>query len=81
MRCSLKRMLRTAGKKEPQGVVYQGVEDDMGDSKDSFKVPWAIGGREPFVVGLFQTEELNGDTWQPGFQKCLGGGKHSCPVE
>ncbi|XP_036293033.2 transient receptor potential cation channel subfamily A member 1 [Pipistrellus kuhlii] len=38
MRCSLKRMLRTVGEKEPQGVVYQGVEDDMDDSKDSFKV-------------------------------------------
>lgn len=46
MRCSLKRMLRTAGKKEPQGVVYQGVEDDMDDSKESFKVLGANGGRE-----------------------------------
>lgn len=46
MRRNLRRMLRTGGKKEPQGVVYQGVEDDMDDSKDSFKVPWAIGGRE-----------------------------------
>ncbi|XP_070248118.1 transient receptor potential cation channel subfamily A member 1 [Myotis yumanensis] len=38
MRRNLRRMLRTGGKKEPQGVVYQGVEDDMDDSKDSFKV-------------------------------------------
>ncbi|XP_036914117.1 transient receptor potential cation channel subfamily A member 1 [Sturnira hondurensis] len=38
MRRSLRNLLRTAGKKEPQGVVYQGVELDLDDSKDSFKV-------------------------------------------
>lgn len=43
MRRSRRRMLRAGGKKEPQGVVYQGVEDDMDDSTNSFKVPWAIG--------------------------------------
>nr|XP_006202494.1 transient receptor potential cation channel subfamily A member 1 [Vicugna pacos] len=38
MKRSLRKMLRPGEKKEPQGVVYQGVEDDMDDSKDSFKV-------------------------------------------
>ncbi|KAM8784412.1 transient receptor potential cation channel subfamily A member 1 [Rhynchonycteris naso] len=38
MRRNLRRMLRTEGKKEPQGVCYQGVEDDMDDFKDTFKV-------------------------------------------
>ncbi|XP_020944897.1 transient receptor potential cation channel subfamily A member 1 isoform X2 [Sus scrofa] len=38
MRSSLRKMLRPGEKKEPPGVVYQGVEDDMEDSKDSFKV-------------------------------------------
>lgn len=31
-------MLRPGEKKEPQGVVYQGVDSDMDDSKESFKV-------------------------------------------
>lgn len=39
-------MLRTAAKKEPQGVVYQGVEDDLDNCKDSFMVSWATDGRE-----------------------------------
>ncbi|KAB1256572.1 Transient receptor potential cation channel subfamily A member 1 [Camelus dromedarius] len=38
MKRSLRKILRPGEKKEPQGVVYQGVEDDMDDSKDSFKV-------------------------------------------
>uniref|UniRef100_A0A8C4MPJ3 Transient receptor potential cation channel subfamily A member 1 n=1 Tax=Equus asinus asinus TaxID=83772 RepID=A0A8C4MPJ3_EQUAS len=38
MKRSLRKMLRPGEKKEPPGVVYQGVEDDMDDSKDSFKV-------------------------------------------
>ncbi|XP_036120372.1 transient receptor potential cation channel subfamily A member 1 [Molossus molossus] len=38
VRCSRRRMLRAGRKKEPQGVVYQGVEDDMDDSTNSFKV-------------------------------------------
>lgn len=42
MKRSLRKMLRPGEKKEPQGAVYQGVEDDMDESKDSFKVPWAI---------------------------------------
>uniref|UniRef100_I3M5D3 Transient receptor potential cation channel subfamily A member 1 n=1 Tax=Ictidomys tridecemlineatus TaxID=43179 RepID=I3M5D3_ICTTR len=37
MKRSLRKMLRP-GEKEPQDVVYQGVEDDMDESKDSFKV-------------------------------------------
>lgn len=43
MKRSLRKMLRPGEKKEPPGVVYQGVEDDMDDSEDSFKVPWAVG--------------------------------------
>lgn len=39
-------MLSPGGKEEPQGAVYQGVEDDMDDSKGSLKVPWALGGRD-----------------------------------
>ncbi|XP_066228535.1 transient receptor potential cation channel subfamily A member 1 [Saccopteryx leptura] len=46
MRRSLRRMLRTEGKKEPQGVCYQGVEDDMDDGKDSFKVVFEGSPRE-----------------------------------
>ncbi|XP_021080916.1 transient receptor potential cation channel subfamily A member 1 [Mesocricetus auratus] len=38
MKCSLKRMLRPEERKELQGVVYRGVEEDMDYSKDSFKV-------------------------------------------
>ncbi|XP_062935968.1 transient receptor potential cation channel subfamily A member 1 [Cynocephalus volans] len=38
MKRSLRRVLRPGEKKEPQAVVYQGVEDDMDDSKESFKV-------------------------------------------
>lgn len=38
MRRSLKKMLRPGDKKEPQNVEYQGVEDDMEDSKDTLKV-------------------------------------------
>ncbi|XP_060058243.1 transient receptor potential cation channel subfamily A member 1 [Erinaceus europaeus] len=38
MKRNLRKMLRSGEKKEPQGVVYQGVEDDMDDSQDSFKV-------------------------------------------
>ncbi|XP_006880602.1 PREDICTED: transient receptor potential cation channel subfamily A member 1 [Elephantulus edwardii] len=38
MKRSLMKMLRLGEKKEPQGVVYEGVEGDMDDSKDSFKV-------------------------------------------
>ncbi|MBZ3874842.1 Transient receptor potential cation channel subfamily A member 1 [Sciurus carolinensis] len=38
MKRSLRKMLRPGEKKEPQGAVYQGVEDDMDESKDSFKV-------------------------------------------
>ncbi|XP_014647216.1 PREDICTED: transient receptor potential cation channel subfamily A member 1 [Ceratotherium simum simum] len=38
MKRGLRKMLRLGEKKEPQGVVYQGVEDDMDDSRDSFKV-------------------------------------------
>ncbi|XP_075406952.1 transient receptor potential cation channel subfamily A member 1 [Tenrec ecaudatus] len=37
MKSSLRKMLRS-GEKQPQGGVYEGVEDDMDDSKDSFKV-------------------------------------------
>ncbi|KAF7482234.1 Hypothetical predicted protein [Marmota monax] len=53
MKRSLRKMLRP-GEKEPQDVVYQGVEDDMDESKDSFKVPWAIGSRD-------QLRSLGGD--------------------
>ncbi|XP_028720481.1 transient receptor potential cation channel subfamily A member 1 isoform X1 [Peromyscus leucopus] len=38
MRCSLRRMLRPEERKEIQGVVYRGVEEDMDCSKESFKV-------------------------------------------
>ncbi|XP_058131631.1 transient receptor potential cation channel subfamily A member 1 [Dasypus novemcinctus] len=38
MKRSLRKMLRPGEKKEPRGVVYEGVEDDMEDGKDSFKV-------------------------------------------
>ncbi|XP_028389671.1 transient receptor potential cation channel subfamily A member 1 [Phyllostomus discolor] len=38
MRRNLSSMLRIAAKKEPQGVVYQGVEDVLDDCKDSFMV-------------------------------------------
>ncbi|XP_029779461.1 transient receptor potential cation channel subfamily A member 1 [Suricata suricatta] len=38
MRRSLRKMLSPGGKEEPQGAVYQGVEDDMDDSRDSLKV-------------------------------------------
>lgn len=34
-----------------------------------------------FSVGLFQTKELNDNTWKSDFQKHLVGGKHSCPEE
>lgn len=44
MKRSLRRMLRP-GEKEPQSAVYQGVEDDMDDSRDSLKVLGALGGR------------------------------------
>ncbi|KAG8520495.1 Transient receptor potential cation channel subfamily A member 1 [Galemys pyrenaicus] len=37
MKRNLRKMPRP-GEKEPQGVVYQGVEEDMDDSKESFKV-------------------------------------------
>ncbi|XP_036742182.2 transient receptor potential cation channel subfamily A member 1 isoform X1 [Manis pentadactyla] len=37
MKRSLRRMLRP-GEKEPQSAVYQGVGDDMDDSRDSLKV-------------------------------------------
>ena len=46
-------MLRPGAKKEPPGVVYQGVEDDMEDSKDSFKVPEASAiGRRSMCGGV-----------------------------
>lgn len=46
MKRSLRRMLRPGEKQEPQGVVYQGVEDEMDGSKESFKVPGrSAGGR------------------------------------
>lgn len=38
MRRSLKKMLRPGDKKEPQNVGYQGVQDDMEDSKDALKM-------------------------------------------
>uniref|UniRef100_H0X4C5 Transient receptor potential cation channel subfamily A member 1 n=1 Tax=Otolemur garnettii TaxID=30611 RepID=H0X4C5_OTOGA len=38
MKRSLKKMLRPGEKKESQGVVYQGVQVDMDDSKESLKV-------------------------------------------
>ncbi|XP_007945544.1 transient receptor potential cation channel subfamily A member 1 [Orycteropus afer afer] len=38
MKSGLRKMLRPGEKKEPQGVVYEGVEEDMDDGKDSFKV-------------------------------------------
>ncbi|XP_006139856.1 transient receptor potential cation channel subfamily A member 1 [Tupaia chinensis] len=38
MKRSLRKMLRPGEKKEPQSVVYQGVEDDMDESKESIKV-------------------------------------------
>ncbi|XP_060240591.1 transient receptor potential cation channel subfamily A member 1 isoform X1 [Meriones unguiculatus] len=38
MKRSLKRMLRPEERKELQGVVYRGVDEDMGCSKESFKV-------------------------------------------
>ncbi|KAM6216105.1 transient receptor potential cation channel subfamily A member 1 [Rhynchocyon petersi] len=45
MKRSLMKMLRPGEKKEPQDVVYEGVESDMEDGKDSFKVygRWAVG--------------------------------------
>lgn len=53
MRSSLRKMLRPGEKKEPPGVVYQGVEDDMEDSKDSFKVPEASAiGRRSMCGGV-----------------------------
>lgn len=51
MKRSLRKMLRPGEKKEPQGAVYQGVEDDMDESKDSFKVPWAISSWDPLQLG------------------------------
>lgn len=48
MRRSLRKMLSPGKQEEPQGAVYQGVENDMDDSKDSLKVPrgrWAGGTR------------------------------------
>lgn len=55
MKRSLRKLLRS-GETEPQGAVYQGVDDSMPDSKD-FKVPRAIGtgsksGRGGLVVSL-----------------------------
>lgn len=44
MRRSLRKMLSPGEQEEPQGAVYQGVENDMDDSKDSLKVPRAMGG-------------------------------------
>ncbi|XP_055459399.1 transient receptor potential cation channel subfamily A member 1 [Psammomys obesus] len=38
MKRSLRRMLRPEERKELQGVVYRGVDEDMGCSKESFKV-------------------------------------------
>ncbi|KAL2766810.1 transient receptor potential cation channel subfamily A member 1 [Daubentonia madagascariensis] len=38
MKRSLRKMLRPGEKKEPQDVVYQGVQDDMDDCKESLKV-------------------------------------------
>ncbi|XP_004602631.2 transient receptor potential cation channel subfamily A member 1 [Sorex araneus] len=38
MRRSLRKMLRPGDKKKSQSVDYQGVEDDMDDSKDSLKM-------------------------------------------
>ncbi|XP_012518560.1 PREDICTED: transient receptor potential cation channel subfamily A member 1 [Propithecus coquereli] len=38
MKRSLRKILRPGEKKEPQDVVYQGVQDDMDDSKESLKV-------------------------------------------
>lgn len=53
MKRSLRKMLLPGEKKEPQGVVYEGVED-MDESKDSFKVHWAIGSGD-------QLQSLGGD--------------------
>ncbi|XP_045882814.1 transient receptor potential cation channel subfamily A member 1 isoform X1 [Meles meles] len=38
MRRSLRKMLNPGKQEEPQGAVYQGVENDMDDPKDSLKV-------------------------------------------
>nr|AEL30802.1 transient receptor potential cation channel subfamily A member 1 [Carollia brevicauda] len=58
MRRSLRSMLRASGKKEPQGVVYQGVEDDLDDSKDSFKV-FFEGNTNEFHSCLKRRKKLN----------------------
>lgn len=39
MRRSLRKMLSPGGKQEPQGAVYQGVENGTDGRKDSLKVP------------------------------------------
>lgn len=46
MRRSLRKMLSPGKQEEPPGAVYQGVENDMDDSKDSLKVPRLVGGRD-----------------------------------
>ncbi|KAM5314416.1 transient receptor potential cation channel subfamily A member 1 isoform 2-T2 [Glossophaga mutica] len=58
IRRSLTSMLRTAGKKKPQGVVYQGVENDLDDSKDSFKVHFE-GNASEFKSCLKKRKKLN----------------------
>lgn len=48
MKRSLRKMWRPGEKKEPQGVVYEDVQDDTDDCKETLKVPWALAGREGF---------------------------------
>jgi hypothetical protein len=64
MKRSLRKMLRPAEKKEPQGVNYQGVGDSM---DDSFKVPRAIGGQDGLLSRAWGRPEVS---WQaaPGYQ-------------
>lgn len=74
MKRSLRRMLGPRGEKEPQGVVYQGVDSDMDDSKDSFKVPWAIGcgdGEVRAEAGF----ALRGSRFQPRRGRAAGLGR------
>lgn len=51
MRRSLRKMLSPGKQEEPQGAVYQGVENDMDDSKDSLKVRRAMGKRDGSEAG------------------------------